>query len=109
MKKDCVVARWLFFLKKNKSFRFLFFFSCFAHSEHFLKSLSGTFSPPMAHMLVLSCDSTCTTLLYACVVVRLYVHEALMIMIIYICMLIAACILLFFSQHCLVVIVPEMN
>ena len=50
MKNDCAVARWLFFLKKNKSFRFLLFFSYFAYYEHFPKSPCGTFSLPMAHM-----------------------------------------------------------
>ena len=55
MKKDCAVALWLFFLKKNKSFRFLLFFSYFAYSEHFLKSPSGTFSLPMAHIIPVLC------------------------------------------------------
>ena len=50
MKNDCAVARWLLLLKKNKSFRFLLFFSYFAYSEHFPKSPCGTFSLPMAHM-----------------------------------------------------------
>ena len=52
MKKVCAVAGSLFFLKKNKSFRFLLFFSYFAYSEHILKSRSGTFSLPMAYICI---------------------------------------------------------